>query len=87
MSITQPRSRFELFADSREMDLLFLILATVVGFGVLFANVDVLLGPSQFPRRDHRVVATVDSNNAIAEENENDNSRTFTYRMRGGDCP
>jgi len=51
------------------------------------ATVDVLLGPSQFPRRDHRVVATVDSNNAIPEENENDNTRTFTYRMRGGDCP
>jgi hypothetical protein len=51
------------------------------------ATVDVLLGPSQFPRRDHRVVATVDSNNAIPEENENDNTRTFIYRMRGGDCP
>lgn len=42
---------------------------------------------NQFPRADHRIVLTADAYNQIVEENENDNTRIFTYRLRGAGCP
>lgn len=45
-----------------------------------------VLGADKFPGRTHRVVATIDSNSAIAEENETDNVRVFTYFMRQALC-
>lgn len=42
---------------------------------------------SSFPRENHRVVLTIDPNNQIPEENEADNTYTFSYRLRAGGCP
>lgn len=41
----------------------------------------------QFPAADHRITVTVDALNQVVEENENDNQRVFTYRLRRANCP
>lgn len=43
---------------------------------------------NSFPAEDHRIVAVVDSNNNIAEENEGNNTFLGTaYRLRRAGCP
>ncbi len=42
---------------------------------------------SSFGGRDHRITATVDANNQVIEENENNNTFSFDYRLRLGTCP
>lgn len=42
---------------------------------------------STFPARDHRIIATVDADNQVLEENESNNTFTYEYRLRQGSCP
>jgi uncharacterized protein YgiM (DUF1202 family) len=60
-------------------------------FGPLQANqtfrVDMRLTISTYYNETHRLVFTIDPNNAIAETVEGDNSRTLEYTLQKGDCP
>jgi hypothetical protein len=64
---------------------------TVGAFGVIQPGQTVASGPIPLTvntnfEEDHRIVIIVDSNNQVAETNENDNRAELVYRLKKGSC-